>query len=141
MLDHSVILYGSGMGNANVHSHVALPYLVAGTGAGTIQGGRHIKARTHDPSGNLLLSVVDKFGIAGDRVGLSTGRVDSSETTARSTTHDRRDDQSQAVSVAACLRCSLSVGIASGSDVRVAQAVRDGDRAAVRVAARADEPT
>ena len=32
------------MGNANVHSHVALPYLVAGTGAGTIRGGRHIKA-------------------------------------------------------------------------------------------------
>ena len=76
VLDHSVILYGSGMGNANVHSHIALPYLVAGTGAGTIQGGRHIKARTHDPSGNLLLSVVDKFGIARDRVGLSTGRVD-----------------------------------------------------------------
>jgi hypothetical protein len=76
VLDHSVILYGSGMGNANVHSHIALPYLVAGTGAGTIQGGRHIKARTHDPSGNLLLSVTDKFGIARDRVGLSTGRVD-----------------------------------------------------------------
>jgi hypothetical protein len=67
VLDHSVILYGSGMGNANVHSHIALPYLVAGTGAGTIQGGRHIKSRTHDPSGNLLLSVVDKFGIARPR--------------------------------------------------------------------------
>ena len=76
LLDHSVYLYGSGMGNANVHSHIALPYLVAGTGAGAIQGGRHIKARTHDPSGNLLFTVVDKFGIARDRVGLSTGRVD-----------------------------------------------------------------
>jgi hypothetical protein len=75
LLDHSVILYGSGMGNANVHSHVALPYLVAGTGAGAIQGGRHIKARDHDPSGNLLLSVLDKFGITQDRIGLSTGRV------------------------------------------------------------------
>jgi hypothetical protein len=75
LLDHSVILYGSGMGNANVHSHVALPYLVAGTGAGAVQGGRHIKARDHDPSGNLLLSVLDKFGITQDRVGLSTGRV------------------------------------------------------------------
>jgi len=55
VLDHSVILYGSGMGNANVHSHIALPYLVAGTGAGAIQGGRHIKARTHDP--NALLAI------------------------------------------------------------------------------------
>ena len=76
VLDHSVILYGSGMGNANVHSHVALPYLVAGTGAGAIRGGRHIRAENHEPSGNLLLSVIDKFGITQDRVGLSTGRVD-----------------------------------------------------------------
>ena len=76
LLDHSVILYGSGMGNANVHSHVALPYLVAGAGMGTIKGGRHIKAPAHDPSANLLLSVVDKFGIATDRIGYSTGRVD-----------------------------------------------------------------
>jgi hypothetical protein len=76
VLDHSVILYGSGMGNANVHSHVALPYLVAGTGAGAIQGGRHIRAQNHEPSGNVLLSVLDKFGVAQDRVGLSTGRVD-----------------------------------------------------------------
>ena len=76
VLDHSVILYGSGMGNANVHSHVALPYLVAGTGTGTIAGGRHIKAHAQEPSGNLLLSIVDKFGIAAERVGYSTGRVD-----------------------------------------------------------------
>ena len=76
LLDHSIILYGSGMGDANVHSHVALPYLVAGGGSGSIRGGRHIKARTHDPIGNLLLSVVDKFGIARDSVGYSTGRVD-----------------------------------------------------------------
>jgi hypothetical protein len=76
LLDHSIVLYGSGMGNANLHSHVALPYLVAGTGSGAIKGGRHIQAREHDPSGNLLLSLVDKFGIARDRVGYSTGRVD-----------------------------------------------------------------
>ena len=76
VLDHSVILYGSGMGNANVHSHVALPYLVAGAGTGTIAGGRHIKAHAPEPSGNLLLSIVDKFGIAAERMGYSTGRVD-----------------------------------------------------------------
>jgi len=76
MLDHSVVLYGSGMGNANVHGHVDLPYLVAGTGNGAIKGGRHIRAREHDPSGNLLLSIVDKFGIARASVGYSTGRVD-----------------------------------------------------------------
>ena len=64
------------MSNANVHGHVDLPYLVAGTGNGAIKGGRHIRAREHDPSGNLLLSIVDKFGIARDSVGYSTGRVD-----------------------------------------------------------------
>ena len=71
-----MVLYGSGMGNANVHSHVALPYLVAGTGSGAIKGGRHIRAREHDPSGNLLLSIVDKFGIERDSVGYSNGRVE-----------------------------------------------------------------
>jgi len=76
VLDHSVILYGSGMGNANVHSHVSLPYLVAGSGAGTIRGGRHIKARAHDPSGNLLLSLAGKFEIDRDHMGYSNGRVD-----------------------------------------------------------------
>ena len=64
------------MGNANVHSHVSLPYLVAGSGAGTIRGGRHIKARAHDPSGNLLLSLAGKFDIARDHMGYSNGRVD-----------------------------------------------------------------
>ena len=76
LLDHSVILYGSGMGNANLHSHVALPYLVAGTGMGAITGGRHVKAHNHEPSGNLLVSVLDKFGIEQPRMGYSTGRVD-----------------------------------------------------------------
>jgi hypothetical protein len=76
MLDHSAVLYGSGMGNANVHSHVALPYVIAGTANGAIKGGRHIRAREHDPSGNLLLGIVDKFGIERESVGYSSGKVD-----------------------------------------------------------------
>ena len=64
------------MANANLHSQVALPYLVVGTGGGAIKGGRHIRASEHDPSANLLLSLVDKFGVARDSVGYSTGRVE-----------------------------------------------------------------
>lgn len=76
LLDHSAVLYGSGMGNANVHGHTALPYVVAGTAAGRIKGGRHIKPREHDPIGNLLLSVVNKFDVERNSVGYSTGKVD-----------------------------------------------------------------
>ena len=43
LLDHSLYLYGSGMGNPNVHDHVNLPILVAGGAAGKMQGGRHIR--------------------------------------------------------------------------------------------------
>ena len=55
VLDHSVILYGSGMGNANVHSHIALPYLVAGTGAGSDSGrpahqGAHARPEREPPA-------------------------------------------------------------------------------------------
>ena len=76
LLDHSVILYGSGMGNANVHSHVALPYLVAGTGAGHDQGrpahqGAHARPE-REPAAQHRRQVRHRR----DRVGLSTGRVD-----------------------------------------------------------------
>src|SRR5205085_6122368 len=43
LLDHSVYLYGSGMGNPDVHDHVNLPILVACGGAGTLKGGRHVR--------------------------------------------------------------------------------------------------
>ena len=51
LLDHSLYLYGSGMGNPNVHDHVNLPILVAGGGAGKLKGGRHITYREPKPLG------------------------------------------------------------------------------------------
>ena len=51
LLDHSLYLYGSGMGNPNVHDHTNLPILVAGGAAGNMQGGRHIKFDNADPAG------------------------------------------------------------------------------------------
>ena len=54
LLDHSLILYGSGMGNGNVHSADLLPTLLVGGAAGTCKGNRHIVAPELTPNANLL---------------------------------------------------------------------------------------
>jgi len=66
LLDHSLYLYGSGMGNPNVHDHTNLPILVAGGAAGKMQGGRHIKLDQPKPLANLHLALLNKVGV--DRV-------------------------------------------------------------------------
>jgi hypothetical protein len=75
LLDHSVILYGSGMGNGNVHAADHCPTLLAGSGAGAIKGNRHIVAPELTPNGNLLLGLAETFGLELPRFGNSTGRV------------------------------------------------------------------
>src|SRR5580693_4425132 len=69
LLDHSMILYGSGMSNGNVHSHDILPALIAGNAAGRLTGNRHVKAPLMTPLSNLLVSVLDKAGVQTDRLG------------------------------------------------------------------------
>jgi Protein of unknown function (DUF1552) len=76
LLDHSLIVYGSGMGNGNVHSHDPLPALVMGGGMGQIHGGRHIVTGQHVPIANLMLSVAQKAGLEMTSFGNSTGPVD-----------------------------------------------------------------
>jgi hypothetical protein len=76
LLDHVMILYGSGMGNGNVHSHDPLPILVAGGGAGQIKGNRAIKVPEHTPLANLLLAMVHKSGLHADQVGNSNGTIE-----------------------------------------------------------------
>jgi hypothetical protein len=73
LLDHSLILYGSGMGDPNVHGHAQLPLVVAGGG---VKGGRHLTHPKETPLGNLLLSIAGQFGIERDQFGDSTGRVE-----------------------------------------------------------------
>jgi ankyrin repeat protein len=60
LLDHVVLLYGSNMSNSNAHDHFPLPNLVAGGGAGTLRGGRHLRYPDHTPMTNLLVSMLDK---------------------------------------------------------------------------------
>jgi hypothetical protein len=75
LLDHSVYLYGSGMGNPNVHDHVNLPILVAGGGAGKLKGGRHIKYAEPTPLANLHLTLLDKVGVRLDKFADSRGKI------------------------------------------------------------------
>jgi hypothetical protein len=76
LLDHSMIMLGSGMGNPDIHNHVNLPILVAGGGAGKMKGGRHIKYDEPTPLANLHLTLLDKVGIHLDSFADSKGRVD-----------------------------------------------------------------
>ena len=73
LLDHSLILFGSGMSNSNVHNHSPLPVLVAGGAAGKLKGGRHVKYPENTPMANLLLTILQKAGIEQESVGDSTG--------------------------------------------------------------------
>ena len=77
LLDHSLYLYGSGMGNPNVHDHVTLPILVAGGGAGKVKGGRHIKYAEPTPMANLHLTLLDSVGVHLDSFADSTGKIDT----------------------------------------------------------------
>jgi Protein of unknown function (DUF1552) len=76
LLDHSVVLYGSGMGNPNVHDHVNLPVIVAGGGAGRMKGGRHISYAEPTPLANLHLTLLEKVGVRLDTFADSHGKID-----------------------------------------------------------------
>ena len=76
LLDHSMYLYGSGMGDPNLHDHINLPILVAGGGAGKMRGGRHIRYADRTPLANLHLTLLEKAGVHMDSFADSRGKVD-----------------------------------------------------------------
>jgi hypothetical protein len=75
LLDHSLVLYGSGMSNSNQHDHEPLPTLVAGGASGALAGGRHLRAGAGTPFANLLVALLDKLGVEAEAFGDSTGVV------------------------------------------------------------------
>jgi hypothetical protein len=78
LLDRSLILYGSNMGNSNQHVHHDVPHVLVGGANGKLKGGRHLAYPSKTvPTGNLLLSVLDLFGIHRESFGDSTGRLES----------------------------------------------------------------
>jgi hypothetical protein len=73
LLDHSLILYGGGLGNGNIHDHLNLPCLLAGGAASQLKGGRHLAYPEKTPMANLLLTMMDKVGVpTPERIGDST---------------------------------------------------------------------
>src|SRR5512132_1405643 len=76
LLDHSVFLYGSGMGNPSLHDHENLPILVAGGAASGLKGGRHIRYEKGTNLSNLHLTLLDRVGIHLDSFVDSTGRIE-----------------------------------------------------------------
>jgi hypothetical protein len=76
LLDHSLVLYGSGMGNPNVHDHTNLPIIVGGGAAGGMRGGRHIRYTEPTPLANLHLTLLDKVGVRLDAFADSRGQID-----------------------------------------------------------------
>ena len=76
LLDHSLVLYGSGMGNPNVHDHTNLPILVAGGAVTGLKGGRHIRLAKPTPLANLHLTLLDKAGVHLESFADSNGKLD-----------------------------------------------------------------
>jgi hypothetical protein len=76
LLDHSTLMYGTGMGDCNAHDPRSIPLLLAGGGAGHLRGGRHVRLPKETPLANLHLTILDKFGVNLERIGDSTGRID-----------------------------------------------------------------
>jgi len=78
LLDRSLVLYGTNMGNSNQHLHYDVPHVVVGKLNGKMKGNRHLAYPTKQvPTGNLLLSILDKFDIHLESIGDSTGRLEN----------------------------------------------------------------
>ena len=75
LLDSSIIMYGSGMSDGNLHAHLDLPILLAGGGNGHLKGGRHLRFAKGTPVANLHLTLLDKLGLRMEQFGDSTGQL------------------------------------------------------------------
>ena len=75
LLDNSLLLYGSGMGNPNVHDHTNLPIIVAGGAHAGVQGNRHLRNEKTVPLANLHLTLLDKAGVKLEKFGDSSGII------------------------------------------------------------------
>ncbi|MBN1237586.1 MAG: DUF1552 domain-containing protein [Gammaproteobacteria bacterium] len=76
LLDHSLVLYGSGMSNSNQHDHDPLPMLLAGGASGRVRSGRHIRVPDGTPAANLLLAMLSALDVPVESFADSTGVVE-----------------------------------------------------------------
>ena len=77
LLDNTVIVYGSPMGNPNLHNHKRCPLFLAGKAGGQLKGGLHIKAPDGTPMANVFFAIAQKLGMTELKsFGDSTGELD-----------------------------------------------------------------
>jgi hypothetical protein len=75
LLDHSMVMYGSPMGDSNVHNHKRVPLFLAGHANGQLKGNLHVRAKDSTPMANVLLTMLNKLGVNEEKFGDSTGVV------------------------------------------------------------------
>ncbi len=75
LLDHSLVLYGSPMGDSNVHNHKRVPVFLAGHASGAIKGNLHVRMADGTPMANVLLTAMRRLGVSVDKIGDSTGEI------------------------------------------------------------------
>jgi hypothetical protein len=75
LLDHSLILYGSPLGDSNAHNHKRVPILLAGHANGRVKGNSHISCEDNTPMANVLLTMMRKVGMPLESIGDSTGEI------------------------------------------------------------------
>jgi hypothetical protein len=76
LLDHSALLYGSGISDSNIHMHDNLPLVLVGGADGRIKGGRHVVYPKDTPVTNLFVNMLDMIGVPVETLGDSTGRLE-----------------------------------------------------------------
>jgi hypothetical protein len=75
LLDHSMLVYGSGIADSNRHTHEDLPVLLVGHGDGSLKTGRRLVYPRDTPVTNLHLTLLDRMGVRPQKVGDSTGKL------------------------------------------------------------------
>jgi hypothetical protein len=76
VLDNSMIVYGGGIGDGDLHNHDELPVVLAGGGGGTLQTGQHLLLKEATPMTNLYVSMLDRMGVQAEKIGDSNGRLE-----------------------------------------------------------------
>jgi len=91
LLDHSMIMYGAALSDANLHLYTSLPILLVAGGVNGIKGGQHIRYPNRTPLSNLLLTILDKAGVPNvEKIGDSTGKLELLASTPRSADASQR---------------------------------------------------
>jgi hypothetical protein len=75
LLDHSMVMYGSPMGDSNVHNHKRVPLVLLGHANGQLKGNLHVRTADGTPTANVLLTMLHKLGMNVESFGDSNGEI------------------------------------------------------------------